>query len=123
MDGRFTHDPFKIDLVEDNRTLEADLGAEKILAASKGEEKIVVEIKTFGGTSILNKFHTALGQYLDYRDAIEDANLGRELFLAVSANTYAEIRELHFIKRQIKKYQLKFIIIDIINKTVEQWVK
>lgn len=71
----------------------------------------------------MNKFHTALGQYIDYRDAIEDAEIQRELFLAVSVTTYAEIQELHFVKRQINKYQLKFIVIDILNKKVEQWAK
>ena len=35
-----THDPYKIPL--SNRTLKADLGAEKIMAAEHGLEKIVV---------------------------------------------------------------------------------
>lgn len=118
-----THDPFKIELIDDDRALEADLGAEKMLAANKGKDKIVVEIKTFGGSSILYKFHEALGQFIDYRDAIEEAGLDRVLYIAVSINTYAEMMEINFIKRRISKYLLKFVIIDIEDQKVERWIK
>lgn len=117
-----THDPFKLELIDDDRTLEVDLGAEKLLAAQKGLKKILVEIKTFGGSSILNKFHTALGQYLDYRDAVEESQLDRILFLAVSSNTYAEMQEINFINRQIKRYKLKFVIINLDNQQVRAWI-
>ncbi|MDY6897347.1 MAG: element excision factor XisH family protein [Cyanobacteriota bacterium] len=39
-----------------------DLGAERIIAAQKGEEKIAVEIKSFVGNSATTEFSTALGQ-------------------------------------------------------------
>ncbi len=38
-----------------------DLGAEKIVAAEKGEEKIAVEIKTFANDSVVFDFHVAIG--------------------------------------------------------------
>ncbi len=120
-DWTITDDPFKIELLDDDRTLEADLGAEKMFAAEKGAEKIAVEIKTFGGSSVLNKFHGALGQYLDYRDAMEETNIERVLFLAVSINTYAEIQEINFIKRRIEKYRLKILVVDVEAKKIHSW--
>jgi XisH protein len=41
-----------------------DLGAEKILAAERNEEKIAVEIKSFIAPSATTEFSTALGQFL-----------------------------------------------------------
>ena len=54
-----THDPLKLNF--GFTTAFVDLGAEKLLAAEKGSEKIAVEIKSFAGSSELYEFHTALG--------------------------------------------------------------
>ncbi len=40
-----THDPYRLDTY--NPAWEIDLGAEKIIAAEKGPEKIAVEAKSF----------------------------------------------------------------------------
>ncbi|PPJ64743.1 hypothetical protein CUN59_03375 [Cuspidothrix issatschenkoi CHARLIE-1] len=47
--------------------LYVDLGAEKMLAAEKDNQKIAVEIKSFLGDSTISEFHQALGQLLNYR--------------------------------------------------------
>ncbi|WP_395140176.1 element excision factor XisH family protein [Armatimonas sp.] len=44
-----THDPYRI--ISGRRNLYVDLGAEKLVAAERGIEKIAVEIKTFAGKS------------------------------------------------------------------------
>jgi hypothetical protein len=36
------------------------LGAERLIAADKGEEKIAVEIKNFASSSAVSEFHPAL---------------------------------------------------------------
>jgi XisH protein len=38
-----------------------DIGAEKILVAEKGDDKIAVEIKSFISASEISEFHNALG--------------------------------------------------------------
>jgi hypothetical protein len=58
-----THDPLVIKFGKDKMSI--DLGAEKILAAERGTEKIAVEIKSFLGDSELFDYHAALGQFLD----------------------------------------------------------
>ena len=75
-----TDDPFILRLIDDDKSFDADLAAEKLLGVQKGTQKIIVEIKTFGGDSVLYKFHEALGQYLDYRDALQEANISRDLY-------------------------------------------
>lgn len=119
-----TDDPFSIDLIGDERRqLSADIGAEKFFIAEKENRKIVVEIKTFGGFSILNSFHSALGQYLAYRSAMRKSNIDRELFLAVSIEAFFAIQEINFLQDLIQEFELKFIVIDLEEKTVTQWIK
>jgi len=44
-----------------------DLGAEQMIAAEKKGKKIAIEIKSFIQNSFISAFHTALGQYINYR--------------------------------------------------------
>ena len=64
------------------------MGAEKIIAAEKGEDKIAVEIKSFIGASNISEFHTAVGQFINYRVALEKEQPERTLHLAVPVSVY-----------------------------------
>jgi XisH protein len=66
---QITDDPLKLEYK--GARLEIDLGAERLLAAERGEEHIAVEIKSFSGKSALHEFHAALGQYINYRRALK----------------------------------------------------
>jgi hypothetical protein len=47
-----------------------DLAAEKLIAAEREGEKIAVEVKSFlERSSAISEFHTALGQFINYRGA------------------------------------------------------
>jgi hypothetical protein len=64
-----THDPYQLRYgVAD---IYIDLAAEEAIAAEKEGRKIAVEVKSFAGGSTISEFHTALGQFLNYRIAIE----------------------------------------------------
>ena len=56
-----THDPFYLFSKSDNMDYEIDLGAERILAAERGTEKIAVEIKSFLNHRFLTNFTPFLG--------------------------------------------------------------
>ena len=60
-----THDPYSMKL--GSADLFVDLGAEKIIAAEKGSDKIAVEIKSFLGKSIIAQTQDAIGQFIMYR--------------------------------------------------------
>jgi hypothetical protein len=117
-----TDDPFNVK-IEGGSGIEIDLGAEKFIAAEKENQKIAVEIKTFANASIINTFHQALGQYLDYRDALEEGEIARELFLAISVEVNNRIENFPFIMRRIEKYGLKIIVVDINSQTIVKWKK
>lgn len=60
-----------------------DIGAEKIIAAERGNEKIAVEVKSFLGYSNISEFHVAVGQFINYRSILEDEQPDRTLYLAI----------------------------------------
>lgn len=120
-DWTITDDPFYVK-VEGGRGIQIDLGAEKLISAYKGEEKIVVEIKSFTA-SILHSFHQTLGQYLDYQEALKESNIDRELFIALSDEAYEKIEDFPFILRRIKQFDVKLIIIDIEDEIIVEWKK
>jgi hypothetical protein len=73
-----THDPLFISF--GGVDMYVDLGAERILAADRGDEKIAVEIKSFISPSATTEFHAALGQFLKYKLALEEEEPERILY-------------------------------------------
>lgn len=64
-DWTITDDPLKLTI--GGRSLYVDLGAEKLIAAQKGNQKIAVEIKSFLSLSPIKDLENALGQYILYQ--------------------------------------------------------
>jgi XisH protein len=83
-----THDPFVIRLGKRNMLI--DLAAENLLAARREDQNIAVEIKSFTGPSDVEEFHSALGQFLNYRVALQDKRPEYKLFLAIPLETYQD---------------------------------
>lgn len=115
-----TDDPLELELEE--ITVKIDLGAERLIAAERGEEKIAVEIKSFIGTSAISDFHTALGQFLNYRIMLEVNEPDRLLYLAVPRETYQTFFQSRFAKIAITRYQLLLIVYEPITEEVIQWI-
>ncbi len=59
-----THDPY---LFQTDPKLATDLGAERLLAAERGYERIAVEVKSFLRSSQVVDLEEALGQYTLYQ--------------------------------------------------------
>jgi XisH protein len=99
-----------------------DLGAEKILAAEKGEEKIAVEIKTFASASIVFDFHLAIGQFINYQVALENKDPGRLLYLAVPQEIYDSFFQSLLAKAVVNKYQIGLIVYDPESEVIIEWL-
>ncbi len=76
-----THDP--LTLRYHKRDIYIDLGAERLLAAEKGSQKIAIEIKSFLANSSVAALEEAVGQYIVYQDVLEEMQKERILYLAV----------------------------------------
>ena len=118
--GKITHDPLFINFAQVE--MYVDLGAEPLIAATKNDTEIAVEIKTFLGSSAINEFHTALGQYLNYQIALEDQQPGRVLYLAVPVETYESFFRLEFGQIAIRRHQLKLIVYAPDLEVIIQWL-
>jgi hypothetical protein len=117
-----THDPLTIRISEAVK-LQIDLAAENAIAAERDLEKIAVEIKSFIGDSDISAFHTALGQYLNYFQALEEQQPERIVYLAIPTETYRDFFQLSFIQRSLKRYQVKLIIYDPKLEEIKGWIK
>lgn len=115
-----TDDPLELEWEE--VAVKIDLGAERLIAAERDQEKIAVEIKSFIGTSAINDFHTALGQFLNYRIMLEVKEPDRLLYLAVPLETYRTFFQSRFARMAIERYQLKLLIYEPITEEIVQWI-
>lgn len=118
---KITHDPFTIRISEAIK-LQIDLAAENAIAAEKDSEKIAVEIKSFISDSDVSTFHTALGQYLNYCQALEDREPERIVYLAVPVDTYQDFFQISFVRRTLKRYRVKLIVYDPKLEEIKQWI-
>lgn len=100
-----------------------DLGAEQILAAERGTEKIAVEIKSFLTPSATTEFNAALGQFLKYQLALEQAQPDRVLYLAIPADAYDSFFTLELPRLLIQRYQVHLIVYEPAEETIVLWKK
>ncbi len=116
-----TDDPLEIEIggVE----MYIDLGAEQLLGAERLGEKIAVEIKSFVAPSNISAFHLAIGQFFNYRIALEVQDPERILYLAVPLGTYRDFFHKQFIQLVIQRSQLKLIIYDPVQEVIVEWKK
>jgi len=98
-----------------------DLGAEKLIAAERNNEKIAVEIKSFINPSSLTDFHLVIRQFLNYRVALKAKEPERKLFLAVPNAAYASFFQKEFAYMVIAEYQLEIFVYDIENEVIITW--
>ena len=119
-DWTITDDPLYIRFLDAD--LRIDLGAERLIAAEKGNEKIAVEIKTFLRSSLLSEFHKALGQYLDYELALKYKQPERILYLAVPIEAYESFFMSQFGKFATNHYKLNLVIYEPESEVILEWL-
>ncbi|MDB9307563.1 XisH family protein [Aphanizomenon sp. CS-733/32] len=98
-----------------------DLGAEKLIGAEKDNQKIAVEVKSFLGLSAISEFHTAIGQFLNYRIALGQQDPERVLYLAISQDIYQEFFTDSFIQTVLQTYEIKLLVFDINKEEIVLW--
>lgn len=115
-----TDDPLR--LTWGRRDFFADLGAKQLIAARKGERKIAVEIKSFTGISQATELEKALGQYILYRNILEENEPERLLYLAIIEDIFKEIFSEPIGDLVIKKNQIKLLVVDEDSEVITQWI-
>lgn len=115
-----SNDPLELEWEEVK--VKIDLAAERLIAAERGEEKIAVEIKSFIGTSLISDFHTALGQFLNYRIMLEVKEPERLLYLAVPLETYETFFQSRFAQTAMERHKLSLIVYNPVSEEIVQWI-
>lgn len=116
-----TDDPFTMKWL--GTTLYVDLGAERLIAAEKGAEKIAVEIKSFIGTSRIEDLRDALGQFLIYRASLKIYAPSRRLFLAIHSGVYDNTFGLPEGEALRLDDGINLIVFDVDRKEIVKWIK
>ncbi|MGD1850799.1 MAG: XisH family protein [Cyanophyceae cyanobacterium] len=117
---RISHDP--LELAWEEVKIKIDLAAERLLAAERDTRKIAVEVKSFAGPSPISEFHTALGQFLNYRLMLEVKEPERQLYLAVPVDTYGSFFQSRLAQSMVERYQLNLLVYDPMLEEVVTWI-
>ncbi len=98
-----------------------DLGAERLIGAERGSERIAVEVKSFGGASVMHDFEEAVGQWGVYHSILKRTDPARRLYCAVP-RTIAEDFLLEPIPTVVSKdLEMQYIVFDARAEEIVEW--
>ncbi len=76
------------------------------------------------GGSTISEFHVALGQFLNYRIAIEiSEEPNRVLYLAVPTDTYQLFLKFEPAKTVIERYGVRLIVYSPDTEDIDRWIE
>jgi XisH protein len=98
-----------------------DLGAEKLFAAEKEGQRIAVEVKSFISASRVKDLEQALGQYIMYSQILQQQNLDRTLYLAISQDVFSDFFSEELPQLMVNLNNLKLLIFNIDSQEIVKW--
>ncbi|KAB8331196.1 fatty-acid oxidation protein subunit alpha [Scytonema tolypothrichoides VB-61278] len=116
-----THDPLRIRLAR-GRNLFVDLGAERLLAAERGKEKIAVEVKSFTRPSDMKDLEEAVGRFVLYAQLLKRYYPEHVLYLAVSENTGRTVFEEEAGQTLIDDGIIRLMTFDPSQEVIIRWI-
>lgn len=118
--GYFTNDP--LTLKSKGTKVFIDLEATRFLLATKEEDKIAVEIKSFRNLYVLDDLYSTLGKYLFYRFLLKSLNMDNRLYLGITNVTYNRLLKSPLIMDVIEEHKLKIVIINSREEKILKWI-
>jgi len=116
-----THDPLRIRLAK-GKNLFVDLGAERLLAAERGLEKIAVEVKSFTRPSDMKDLEEAVGQFVLYGHLLVRYYPEYKLFLAVTENICKAVFEEEAGRTLIEDGIIRLFSFDPNQEVIVRWI-
>ena len=104
------------------RDLYVDLGAEKLLAAEKDNQKIAVEVKSFLSPSLMADLENALGQYTLYYDVLACLEPDRILYLAIREQIYDTLFEEPIGKVLLENNRFRLVVFNEYQEEILRWI-
>lgn len=115
-----TDDPLHIKWGQ--KDMYVDLGAKKLLAAQKAENKIAVEIKSFVSPSEIKDLKDAIGGFVLYRAVMTRVEPERTLYLAVRDNVYDALFQEPIGTLLVESENIYLIVFNVDKKEIVQWI-
>ncbi|MFI0400353.1 MAG: element excision factor XisH family protein [Thiolinea sp.] len=113
-----THDPY---FFHTDPKLATDLGAERLLAAERGYERIAVEVKSFLRSSQVVDLEEALGQYALYQLFLRQKDPERQLYLAVPRHALDNILSREVGRVAIEGLKVNVLVYSLTEEEQLQW--
>jgi len=107
----------------EDKSLVADLKAEKIFLARRETETIVVEVKSFLSASFMKELQTALGQYHMCTAFVEALERNETVHLAISDVTFQEYFQSQAVQMLLRRYGVNIIVVDTQHEEIVQWIR
>ena len=116
-----TADPYILEY-ETVRTF-VDMAAEAPFVAENNERRILVEVKSFLGNSVVHAFEEALGQYQLYRYLVALTQREHRVYLAVSEAAYYGILERDGLRQIVALSQMAILVVNIAREEIIAWIE
>jgi len=116
-----TDDPLRIRLAR-GRRLFVDLGAERLLAAERGTEKIAIEIKSFQRPSEMRDLEDALGQFVLYARLLARYDPDRVLYLALPEPARRSVFEEEAGQILLEDGVIRLFSFDVESEEIVKWM-
>jgi len=115
-----TDDPFRVTL--GLVKVQIDLAAEPLIVAERGDERIVIEIKTFGHLSFITDLQDAVGQYMCYQFMLDKTNSDRILYLGVPTKVYDRYEDEPILEI-FEALNISLILYDPETENIDKWIR
>jgi len=115
-----THDPLM--LKWGLKDLYVDLGAEQLVAAEKGTQKIAVEVKSFVGASEVEDLKIVVGQFVLYHDILERVESDRILYLAVRDAVFTDVFQDPIGQVLLENQRVRLVVFDAQAEVIVRWI-
>ena len=115
-----THDLYTISFGGVNMAV--DLGAEKLIAATKDRQKIAVEIKSFVSPSEMADLKDAIGGFVLYRAVMNRLEPDRILYLGVRDTVFTDLFEEPIGKLLRESENLNLLVFNSDTERITQWI-
>lgn len=110
-----THDPLPLPIDGE--------AAPTLLGASRGDERIAVELDSLTGASERRELEAALGLLVRYGDALARVEPERALFLAVREQVYRDLFEEPIGEPLLGVERVRLMVFDEARREIVRWVR
>jgi len=114
-------DPYRIPYKD--KILEADMKADKLIAATYENQSVIIEVKSFLQSSVIHELIQACGQYQAYEFFLNENGQTEKIYLAMNNDVYIREFDSPAIQSVINRFAIRLLLVDIEKEKIVQWIE